>query len=69
MEEIRDAIYYEQLARYARQLATRHEDALAARHLRETALKHERKARKLRRAEARSADGNHSRVRWAFWRD
>ncbi|GFM28592.1 hypothetical protein [Novosphingobium sp. PY1] len=69
MEEIRDAIYYEQLARYARQLAARHEDALAARHLRETALKHERKARKMRRAEAKALEGKRTRYRWAFWRD
>lgn len=49
MEEIRDAIYYEQLARVARLKADAAGDADLARRLREAAIKHERNARKLRR--------------------
>ena len=54
MAELRDSIYYTQLARKARQLASRHPNPLAARHLRETAVKHDRRARQLARAEAAS---------------
>lgn len=50
--EIRDSIYYAQLARQARRAATAHSDPVVARHLREAAIKHDRHARKLARAEA-----------------
>ena len=49
MEEVRDAIYYEQLARVARLKADAAGDPDLARRLREAAIKHERKARQLRR--------------------
>lgn len=49
MDEIRDAIYYEQLARVARLKASACGDLDVARRLREAAIKHERKARQLRR--------------------
>lgn len=49
MEVIRDAIYYEQLARVARSKADASDDPDLARRLREAAIKHERKARQLRR--------------------
>ena len=52
--ELRDSIYYAQLARKARQLAAAHSDPVAARHLRETAVKHDRRARQLARIEARA---------------
>ncbi len=51
MEPIRDAIYYEQLARVARMKADASDDPFLALRLREAAVKHERKARKLRREE------------------
>jgi hypothetical protein len=46
---MRDAIYYEQLARVARLKADAAEDKDLARRLREAAIRHERKARQLRR--------------------
>lgn len=49
MEEIRDAIYYEQLARVARMKAAATDDPDLSLRLREAAIKHERKARQLRR--------------------
>jgi hypothetical protein len=49
MEEIKDAIYYEQLARVARLKADAIGDADVARRLREAAGKHERLARRMRR--------------------
>ena len=52
MTELRDSIYYAQLARKARQLASSHSDPLVARYLRETAVKHDRRARQLARIEA-----------------
>ena len=54
MTELRDSIYYAQLARKARQLASVHSNPIAARHLREAAVKHDRRARQLARAEARA---------------
>lgn len=54
MSEIRDSIYFEQLARAARQLAAGHPDPDVARHLREAAVKHDRVARKMAR-EAKKA--------------
>jgi len=54
MTELRDSIYYAQLARKARQLAAGHSDPLVARHLREQAIQHDRLSRKLARKEARS---------------
>ena len=51
MAELRDSIFYAQLARKARQLASAHSDPIAARHLRESAVKHDRRARQLARAE------------------
>lgn len=50
MEEIRDAIYFEQLARVARLKADASGDPDLTRRLREEAIKHERKARQMRRA-------------------
>lgn len=47
MNELRDAIYYLQLARVARLKADATEDADLARRLREAAVRHERKARQL----------------------
>lgn len=52
VEEIRDAIYYEQLARMARLKAAASEDGDVARRLREAAIKYERQARRLRREDA-----------------
>lgn len=52
MEELKDAIYYEQLARVARLKADAVGDADVARRLREAAGKHERQARRLRRGGA-----------------
>jgi hypothetical protein len=52
VEELRDAIYYEQLARLARLKADGCEDRYLAVRLREAAIKHERKARQLRRTES-----------------
>jgi hypothetical protein len=49
VDVIRDAIYYEQLARVARLKADASDDASLALRLREAAIKHERKARQLRR--------------------
>jgi len=54
VNELRDSIYYAQLARKARQLASAHPDPVAARHLREAAVKHDRRARQLARIESRS---------------
>ena len=51
MDQIRDSIYYEQLARVARQKANVTDDPFLALRLREAAIKHERMARKLKRAE------------------
>lgn len=51
MEPIRDAIYYEQLARVARMKADASGDPFLALRLREAAIRHERTARKLRRQE------------------
>ena len=47
MAELRDAIYYLQLARVARMKADTTDDADLARRLREAAVKNERKARRL----------------------
>ncbi len=49
MEPIRDAIYFEQLARVARMKADASDDPDLARRLREAAVMNERKARQLRR--------------------
>lgn len=49
MEPIRDAIYYEQLARVARLKADASDDPFLARRLREAAIRNERLARRLRR--------------------
>ncbi|KHK89442.1 hypothetical protein [Novosphingobium malaysiense] len=68
MEEIRDAIYYQQLARYARMMADRHTDDAVARYLRETAIKHERKARQLHRDEGSAAKESSFGSRLTFWR-
>ena len=51
----RDAIYYRQLARQARRMASAHGDADVARRLRETAVKHDATARQLQREEDRAA--------------
>ncbi len=51
MEPIRDAIYYEQLARVARLKADASDDPFLARRLREAAILNERLARRLRREE------------------
>ena len=51
MEPIRDAIYYEQLARVARLKADASDDPFLARRLREAAIRNERLARGLRREE------------------
>ena len=52
--ELRDSIYYAQLARKARQLASANSNPIVARHLREAAVKHDRLARQLARSEATS---------------
>lgn len=54
MDQIRDAIYYEQLARVARLKAAATDDPFLALRLREAAVKNERMARKLRRDEQAS---------------
>lgn len=54
MDQIRDSIYYEQLARVARLKANASDDPFLARRLREAAVRHEQKARKLKRAEQTS---------------
>lgn len=51
MEELRDAVYYMQLARAARLKADSTDDADLALRLREAAIKNERKARQIRRRE------------------
>ena len=69
MDQIRDAIYYEQLANQARKKADEHSDPDVTRRLREAAVRHERKVRQLRRLELTS--GNSLKV-WnfpAFWRN
>ena len=48
----RDAIYYRQLARQARKMASGHADADVARRLREIAVRHEHRANQLKRNEA-----------------
>lgn len=48
MQELRDEIYYLQLARVARQKADASDDPDVARRLREAAIKHERTARRLK---------------------
>lgn len=50
MSELRDAIYYLQLARVARMKADATDDPDLARRLREAAVRNERKARKLNAA-------------------
>jgi len=60
MDEIRDATYYAQLARYARKMAAAHEDADVARHLREAAIGHDRKSRQLRREAERANEKDKS---------
>ncbi len=45
--ELRDAIYYMQLARVARSKAAETDDPDLSRRLREAAIRHERKARQL----------------------
>ena len=50
MVELRDAIYYLQLARVARLKADATDDPDLARRLREAAVRHERKARQLNAA-------------------
>jgi len=54
MEPIRDAIYYEQLARVARLKANASDDPFLALRLREAAVRHERTARRMRRQEQES---------------
>jgi hypothetical protein len=49
VEEIRDAIYYEQMARVARLKAAASADKDISLRLREAAIRNERKARQLRR--------------------
>ena len=49
MDPVRDSIYYEQLARVARQKAYATEDPFLAVRLKEAAIKYERTARKLQR--------------------
>lgn len=52
MDELRDHVYYMQLARVARIKAAATEDADLARRLREAAVKNERKARQISRRES-----------------
>lgn len=52
MDQIRDAIYYEQLARVARLKADAAADPFLALRLREAAVRHERTARRMRREES-----------------
>ena len=58
MTEIRDSIYFAQLAKAARRLAAEHRDPVVSRYLRETAIKHDRMARELARSEAGQAGKN-----------
>jgi hypothetical protein len=51
MDELRDAVYYIQLARAARLKADSTDDADLALRLREAAVRNERKARQMRRRE------------------
>jgi len=51
MDQIRDAIYHEQMARVARRKAELTDDPFLARRLREAAIRHERTARRMRREE------------------
>ena len=51
MEELRDAVYYLQLARVARLKAAATDDPDLSRRLREAAIRHERKARRMQAAE------------------
>ena len=67
MAELRDSIYFAQLARKARQLASQHSDPVAARHLREAALKHDRRARQLARAEAASQRSKRGLMKLFAW--
>jgi hypothetical protein len=60
VSQLRDWIYYSQLARKARQLASSHSDPIAARHLREMAVKHDRRARQLARMEFKSIKSKRS---------
>lgn len=57
MERIKDAIYYGQLARYARLKADASEDADLTRRLREAAIRHERMARRMKADEERQGRG------------
>lgn len=52
MDELRDSIYHEQMARVARLKAQATADADLALRLKEAAIRHERKARQLRRSES-----------------
>ena len=54
MSDLRDSIYFQQLARTARKLAAQHSDPVVKRRLRETAIEHDRKAKELAREEAKS---------------
>ena len=54
VSEVRDSIYFAQLAKAARRLAANHPDPVVSRHLRETAVKHDRTARELARVEQAS---------------
>jgi len=51
MDQIRDAIYHDQMARVARRKAELTDDPFLARRLREAAVRHERMARRMRRTE------------------
>ena len=53
MNQIRDAIYYEQLARVARSRAAASDDADVRLRLREAAVRHERRARQIRQTDAK----------------
>ena len=57
MSEIRDSIYYAQLARAARRMAAQHSDPVASRHLREAAIRHDRTAKELAREERAAGKG------------
>jgi len=58
MNERRDAIYYQQLARVARLRADSCGDSDVARRLREAAIVHERTARRLLREEMQGKEGS-----------
>ncbi|MBT2187581.1 hypothetical protein [Sphingobium nicotianae] len=58
MSDLRDAIYYQQLARVARLKADTTDDPYLARRLREAAIKHERMARKID-GQSSSKNGTH----------